>query len=175
MYVVRPSATLRAGTQIFQPGIRYVVPSVEAFNFPNHLLHSTSGWNSYNRPPKEGCERIVVYRHSAWGDQLMVTALVKLLKDRFPKARVDVYCSRKVLPLWKYAYADHAYPTPLTFDAAMWYDGHLLFSEMLEMDAEPDQGNAYDNMIGFAGFDPASVDPFYKRPQLRVPPVEVSK
>ena len=171
MVIVRLNRMVEIGDQRLIPGCRYVVPDAEARNLHDGLapddVYSVSGWNSYNRPPSADSRRIVVYRHSAWGDQLMTTAIVKLLKDRCPKARVDVYCAAKMLPVWAHSYADHAYPTPLTFDSCCWYDSHVLLENMLEANSEPDQGNAYDSMLGYAGFDPAKVDAFYKRPQLR--------
>ena len=172
MYIIRLAKTVQMGDQTLVPGVRYVVPSVETHHLSANLapedIASSSSWNPYNRPPHEGCRSIAVYRHSAWGDQLMTTGIVKFLRDKFPDARLDVYCAKKMLPIWEYGWADHAYPTPMTFDAATWYDGHVFFDEMLEMNAEPEQGNAYDDMLGFAGFNPAAVDPFYKRPQLKV-------
>lgn len=166
-FIVRPNRKIQVDTKVFHPGIRYVVPQVEAGRFKKHMVDSHSSWNNYNRAPRRGMRRVVVYRHSAWGDQLMATGVVKLLKDKLPGTQVDVYCAPQVVELWADGYADNVYPTPMTFDAATWYEGHVFYEGMLEMDSEPEQGNAFDNMIGFAGFDPKTVDSFYKRPHLR--------
>lgn len=170
MRILRLKQSLRAGEQQFQTGIRYVLPNAEYANIVREApdaVDTASAWNSYQRPLSESSRRIVVFRHSAFGDQLMTTGIVKLIKDRFPKSKVFVYCAAKVLPIWEHAWADAAFPTPMPLDFALWCDAHVLFDEMLEQNAEPDQGNSYDDMLGFAGLDPEKIDDHYKRPQLR--------
>jgi ADP-heptose:LPS heptosyltransferase len=153
--------------------VRYVLPQGPAQAYARALAAKkvephTSGFNSYERryagQPLAG-RRLAIYRHAAFGDQLMVTSVACHLATQHPAAAIDVYCSPGVLDLWR-GLPVRALPAPLTFDAARAYDYHLLYDGMCEMDREPEQANAYDNLFGFAGLP--DVAPEWKRPRVAV-------
>lgn len=153
----------------FAPFTRYVVPAGPAQTLGRGLveksaMHSMSVWNSFHRPfagQAINGKRLAIYRHAAFGDQLMVTGVAAYIASRWPAAKIDVYCSPQVLELWR-GLPVRALPAPLTFDAARSYDHHLFFDQMLEENREPDQECAYDDLFGFAGL--SDVPATYKRP-----------
>jgi len=165
--------SMRMDGMVFMPYVRYVLPAGPAQTFvtslraQKHEPHTMSVWNSYHRPyagqPLNG-KRIAIYRHAAFGDQLMVTAVAARLAHLFPKAQIDVYCAPNVLEIWAGMPGIRALPAPMHFDALRGYDFHLFFDQLLEEDREPDQGNAYDNLFGIAGLP--DTNPVWKRPRI---------
>lgn len=157
----------------FAPFTRYVLPAGPAQTLGGALkaknaLHSMSIWNSYHRPfagQELNGKRLAIYRHAAYGDQLMVTGIAAYIAHRWPKAQIDVYCAPNVIDLWG-GLAVRAIKAPLTFDAARAYDFHLFYDQMLEENREWDQGCAYDDLFAFAGL--TDVPPFWKRPHAIV-------
>lgn len=110
---------------------------------------------------------LMIYRHAAFGDTLIATALVAYLRHRFPDAIIDVYTAPANIELWKDCGARVYGGFPL-YDAASQYDFHLLFEYMLEGNSEPDQRNCYDDMYQYAGFEPSTIPVAFKRPAYRL-------
>ncbi len=149
----------------FEPGstmmpfVRYVLSAGPAQRYKKTMAAlgmevTMSVFNSYCRPyagQDLNGKRLAFYRHSAFGDNLMATAVPVYLKFLFPQAEIDVYCAPKVLEVWR-GLPVRAYPTPMIFEATRAYDFLLLYDEMLEEDREPEQENAFDNMFSVAGF-----------------------
>jgi ADP-heptose:LPS heptosyltransferase len=95
----------------------------------------------------------------------MVTGVVAYLLHRWPRARIDIYCSPHVMSLWA-GLPVRVLPAPLVFDAAKTYDFHLFYDQMLEQNGEPDQECAYDDLFGYAGL--ADVTDSWKRPRVEL-------
>lgn len=162
---------LLGGNVEMMPYVRYVLPAGPAQTYANELRRrgmdcTMSVFNSYARPyggTDLNGRKLAFYRHSAFGDQLMATAVPVYLKHLFPQAQIDVYCTREVMDLWR-GLPVRIYAAPLNFEAVKAYDFHLFYDQMLEEDREPDQGNAYDNLFGFAGH--SDVPDLFKRPKV---------
>lgn len=123
----------------------------------------------YNAFEKRYCgqdlngKRLLIYRPKSIGDQLITTALVAYLKDRFPKCVIDYYCEPSVVDLWN-GIPVHVSPTPIVFDSARLYDYTLFLEGLYENNLEPDQDDCYTTMFRYSGFD--RVDPKWKKPHL---------
>jgi ADP-heptose:LPS heptosyltransferase len=159
------------GGLVMQPFVRYVLPAGAAQILGMMLKKegseaSMSVFNSYYHPYSANDlngKRLAFYRHNAFGDQLMATAVPVYLKHLYPGAQIDVYAAPEVLDVWR-GLPVRVYPAPLIFEAAKSYDYHLMYDQMLEENSERDQGNAYDDMFRFAGF--RKVDDVFKRPKV---------
>lgn len=151
---------------VFQPGVRYVVPTGMARTLESGLIerlgaevdyrlsHFNSYENRYHGQPL-GNGRLAIYRHGAIGDTLMATAVVAEIRRRNPEAQIDLYCRPSNVDLW-HGLGVNVRPGFPVFDEVRG-DQHLFYENMLESDSEPDQRCAIDNMLAFAGIDPASV------------------
>lgn len=156
---------------VMQPFVRYVLPAGPASAFTRAMLersmeYTGSSFNSFYRPyggTDLNGKRLAFYRHAAFGDQLMATAVAVYLKRIYPRALIDVYCSPEVLEVWR-GLPVRAFPAPMTFEAMKSYDFHLLYDQMLEENREDDQGCAIDDMFSFAGM--RDVPDSAKRPQV---------
>jgi ADP-heptose:LPS heptosyltransferase len=154
------------------PFARYVVPDDVAKNIAVKLTEAKVDYTCSSFHPYEkrygGQEargkKLAFFRHNAWGDQLMATAVVNVLQTLRPELRVDVYCSPVVQSMWEGV--TRSYPAPMLFDAIKSYDYHVFYEGMLENNWEPDQNNAIDDMIQFLGIDPADVPDTLKRPTV---------
>lgn len=164
---------VRVDKAVLMPFARYVVPDDVARSVGSKLSEKNveftcSCFNPYERRfgGQIGGGKIAFFRHSAWGDQLMATAVVRTLMSLFPDSRVDVYCSPTVISMWDGL--TRAFPAPMIFDAIRAYDHHVFYEGMLENNWEPDQNNAIDDMIAFMGIDPEKVPPGLKVPTVVV-------
>ena len=152
------------------PFTRYIVPADVAIAVSNHLNaaqvpYVCSSFNSYERRyagQKSGT--LALFRHQAWGEQLMTSAVVNVLKHVRPELRVDVYCSSEVISIWNKV--TRAYPCPMLFDTIRQYPFHAMYEGMLENNAEPDQSNAIDDMLAFIGINPEEVPDNLKVPVI---------
>lgn len=160
---------------VMQPFVRYVLPAGPASAFTRAMLersmeYTASCFNSFCRPyggTDLNGKRLAFYRHAAFGDQLMATAVAVYLKRLYPRAMIDVYCSPEVLEIWR-GLPVRFFPAPMTFEAMKSYDFHLFYDQMLEENREEDQGCAIDDMFSFAGL--RDVPDSAKRPQVVVRP-----
>jgi ADP-heptose:LPS heptosyltransferase len=155
----------------FNPCTRYIVADFEWEIFTlkkdeNTDLHWSS-FNSYERRyggQDLNGKKLIIYRHNAWGDQLIASALAKYIKHRYPDSTIHLYCAVDVMPLWlgNPFVEGSAIPIPIHFDCHDKYDYHLFFEGMLESNSERDQRCCYDDMFAYAGF--RDVDPQWKKP-----------
>ena len=167
MIVVRFDNVMTIDNIPMWPGVRYVVSEDMAQTMINQGIRGNvklthhSGFNNFERrlrpeAAKEG-DIVAIWRHNAFGDNLMVTGLVAYMKLVL-KLRVHVICAPHVMPVWlgmdKSIRPDALLPTPVYFDAAAnFYDWHVFYQAMLEENREPDQICAVDDLWQFAGFD----------------------
>ncbi len=175
MWIValREHTQLSDGTK-FKKGVRYVVPRVIMnllIQTGEQSLLSFSSFNTYERKfaPDGKIPNVLLYRHDAYGDQLMCTAVARAIQNMHRKARVDVVCGPNVTRMWD-GIANVCMPTPMEFEMVQQYNWHILYDEMLESDGEPEQVNAYDGLLQYAGIDPESVPDSFKRPTITVSP-----
>jgi ADP-heptose:LPS heptosyltransferase len=177
MRIVKPDKLVKASSGIlYKPFNRYVVSDFEHLYLDDHTPNTEWEWSSFNPWERRyggqnlTGKRVLVYRHSAYGDQLMVSAIPHYLKTMCPDARVDLYCDPVVMDLWAGCpYVEgSAIPIPIPFDAVQHeYDYHIMYEGMMEANGEWDQYNAYDDMFGVLGLDPPNK---FKRPFVTVRP-----
>lgn len=160
--------------QMLNPMTRYIVSDDTAHSlkaaFNEHSFpHQISAFDSYERRyagQNANGKRIALMRSAAFGDTMIASPIPSYIRSLYPESRVDVYCAEKVASLWRDSGA-RVYATPLTFDAAMRYDYHIMLEHLFEQNSEPEQGNCYDDMYAFMGFDPKEVPVEFKRPILK--------
>lgn len=107
---------------------------------------------------------LCIYRHNAFGDHLMLTALPRYLKELYPKSRILLFGSPSISDIWRYNKSVEFCPGALPFSTAKACDYHLFLESMLECNSEENQDNAYDDMFAFAGLH--DVEPRWKRPYV---------
>lgn len=159
---------------LFLPYLRYVVPESIGRALENGVTekhpgckYGLSDFNSYERrysgqALKRG-ESLLVYRHGAFGDTLMATAVIAEIRRRNPAALIDLYCRADGGEMWANV-GVRTFPGYPPFDAVRRYTYHLLYENMLECNSEDDQDCAVDDMLRFAGIDPETVSDESKLP-----------
>ncbi len=162
----------------FIPRSRYVISEsmfkraalqLEPLTGNKSPIHSWSSVNSYERRyggQDSNGRTILIYRENAFGDQLMVSALVRYIKHLYPETQIDVHAVPHMEQAWWNNKDARFIGCPPTFDSLKTADFHLLMEGLIENDSEPEQSNAYDNLFSFAGFHPFSVPPEFKRPHI---------
>ncbi len=161
------------------PGTRYVMSEaawrkISADHWKEGEPDLTASWShfaSYERRANLAMDlngrRIAVYRESGYGDNLMVTGLVRWIKARYPDCSIDHYAGPAVAEIWAGNPDVRLIASAPTFEAVRrTYDAHIFLEGMIENDTEPDQANAYDNLLSFVGEYPPSVPVEFKRPQI---------
>jgi len=115
-------------------------------------------------------KKVCIYRHTAYGDQLMVSAVPYYLKTIYPDATVHLYCDPGIVDMWKgnQYVGGAALPLPIPFDVARSYDYHIFYEGMLENNGEHDQNCCYDDFFETIGLMDVPVQ--FKRPHLVVRP-----
>ena len=174
MQVISPDTPVIStlpGYQIFyHPFARYIVSDYECHalvNTARQVRWEISSFNPYERryggQDLKG-KRVAIYRHTAFGDQLMMSCLPRYLKTLYPTCTIGYYCSPEMCDLWRgNPFVDNsALPLPIPFDVARSYDYHIFFEGMLENNGEHDQNCCYDDFFGFVGLN--DVPSQYKRP-----------
>src|SRR6185369_2052938 len=126
---------------VFQPGVRYVVPTGMARTLESGLIerlgaeveyrlsHFNSYENRYHGQPL-GSGRLAIYRHGAIGDTLMATAVVAEIRRRNPEAQIDLYCRPSNVDLW-HGLGVNVRPGFPVLDEVRG-DQHLFYENMLE-------------------------------------------
>jgi ADP-heptose:LPS heptosyltransferase len=161
----------------YRPFNRYVVSDFECENIvtkvdPMFGGHTNVRWSSFNAHERRyggqdlNGKKVCIYRHNAWGDQLIISAVPMELKKRFPGALVHLYCHPDVMELWRGCpFIDGAaIPLPIPLDAVRKYDYVIFYEGMLEGNREEDQNNCYDDFFGVIGLN--DVPPESKRPAI---------
>ena len=177
MRIVKPDKLVKAGNGIlYKPFNRYVVSDFEHLYLDDHTPSTMWEWSSFNAWERRyggqnlNGRKVALYRHTAYGDQLMVSAVPHYLKTLYPQARIDMYCDPVVADMWAGSpYVEgSAIPIPIPFDPIQHeYDYHIFYEGMLECNGEWDQHNAYDDMFGMIGLNPPDK---FKHPVVTVRP-----
>ena len=139
MKIISPNRPVHAVsgdfTDCYRPFTRYVVSDWEYLN----LLNNTEGvqWECSSFNPFERRyggqdltnKKVVVYRHTAYGDQLMISAVPRYLKTLYPNSTVHFYCDAGMRNLWDNNpfVGGSAIPVPMTLDSIKQYDYHLFY------------------------------------------------
>lgn len=173
MKVMMADCLIKTDSHYMMPFLRYVVSDFEADQLvarTTRVRWTVSSFNSYERRyggQDLNGKSVCIYRHSAWGDQLIASAVPRFLKAQFPQAKIHLFSHASVHSLWdgNPFVEGSALPLPIPFDAVVrGYDYHVFYEGMLEGNSEPDQNNCYDDMFAFIGF--RDVPYGYKRPHI---------
>lgn len=160
-----------------QPLTRYVM-SDSMFNRIHECLKEAGkgdqvlSWSSFNSYERRYAgqdlnrRRLSVYRENGFGDNLMVTGLIRWIRHHYPDAQIDVYGLKNGKQAWMHNLDATYYDNVPTFEAMQNSDYHLLFEGMIESDNEPEQLCAYDSFLQFSGFSYKHVPPEFKRPHI---------
>lgn len=171
MRIMTPDALVKIGNgeMTFKPYCRYIVSDYESDELivacPNTNWRHSS-FNSFRRP-YDGSDlngkKIVIYRHNAYGDQLIASAVPSAIMRRYPSAVVHLYCHPQVTDLWfrNPLVGGFAISLPIPFEVTQAYDFQVFYEGMLEANREPDQNCCYDDMFGVAGI---KVEDYEKKP-----------
>jgi ADP-heptose:LPS heptosyltransferase len=176
MKIVMPDRLVKTESHYFHPFTRYVVSDFEFDQLLAGAPRTEWRWSSFNSYERRyggqdlNGKKLVIYRHSAFGDQLIASSLPFYLKSRFPKSLIHFYCHPSVMPLWNgdVNVEGSALPLPIQFDAMKLYDYQLFFEGMLEGNSEMDQSNCYDDMFAYSGL--MDVPDEFKRPHIQFSP-----
>jgi len=173
---------------VLRPGTRYVISDQEAYTYlgvekQRRLTGRTdiftdfrvSSFNNYERR-YDGSDlngrNVAIYRHNAWGDSLMASAVPRYVKTLYPGAEIYFYCHPDMFDLHlgnQFVQYNMAVPIPISLDACRcFHDFHIFYEGMLENDSEPDQNNCYDNFFAFCGL--RDVPDHFKRPYVFIRP-----
>ena len=157
----------------YKPFCRYIVSDYEA-HYLQVYCQATTKWTESSFNPYErryggqnlSGKKVAIYRHTAYGDQLMISSVPRYLKTLYPDATVHLYCDPLILDMWMgNPFLDNsALPIPIPFDVATSYDYHIFYEGMLENNGEPDQNCCYDDFFGMVGLN--DVPPSFKRPYI---------
>lgn len=110
---------------------------------------------------------IALYRHYAYGDSLIASAIPRYIKTLYPHSQITFFTHPEMFNFWKgnaFIHGRLAVPLPMQLEALKKYDYHIMYEGMLEGDWEPNQSNCYDNMFAFCGL--TDVPDRYKRPYV---------
>lgn len=170
MKIISPDQLVITDVSQLKPFDRYVVADCEFDTLRDRTPRTNWTWSSFNSYERRyggqdlNGKKICIYRHSAFGDQLMVSALPHYLKSRYPQATVHLYSHPSVHTLWMGNpwVEGSAISLPIPFDAMKSYDYHIFFEGMLEGNSEKDQSCCYDDMFDFCGC--RDVPDSFKRP-----------
>lgn len=175
---------------ILRPGNRYVVSDQEAqmyLGIENQRRRTgrsdiytdfrLSSFNPYERRydgSDASGKNIAVYRHFAFGDSLIATAIPRYIKTLYPTCRIYYYCHPDMFDLnLGNQFIEHGLPIPIpiNLDACVnFHDWHIFYEGMLENNSEPDQRNCYDDLFEFCGL--RNVPPHFKRPFIHIRPTD---
>lgn len=131
------------------------------------MPRDVSNFNSYERryggQEMKG-RKIVIYRHTAFGDQLMMTAITRYIKTQNPDAYISYVMGSKTACIWDNNRDADVVLGAMTFESIKQFDYHLFYENMLESNSQPEQNNAYDDLFAFGGM--LDVPPEFKRPAV---------
>jgi len=174
--IICPNRPVFADNFMYKPYCRYIVSDYEAaflvHNTPNtEWTHSSfNSWERRYGGQDLNGKSVCLYRHTAFGDQLMMSSIPRYLKSKFPNACIHLYCDPGIIEMWKNNpfVGGSAIPIPIPFEVARSYDYHIFFEGMLENNGEHDQNCCYDDFFGVIGMP--DVPDQFKRPHLIVHP-----
>lgn len=170
------SPVVYAGT-MYKPFERYVVSDYDAMvlvSATSKCRWKVSNFSNYEKryggQKLRAGQKVCIYRHTAWGDQLMISAVPRYLKTLYPEVTISHYCEERVHQLWwQNPYVNgSALPLPMVFETVMKYDYHIFYEGMLENNREQDQRCCYDDAFEFCGL--TDVPAKYKLPNIQTCP-----
>mgnify|MGYP001376760107 CR=1 FL=1 len=174
MRIARADQLIKTDCFYIKPHVRYVMSDYEVDVLMMSTPKTTWNWSVFNSYERRyggqdlNGKKVIIYRHNAYGDQLIASAVPRYLKTIYPDCNIHFYCHPQVRDLWEGNpfVQGGAISLPMEFDAVQNYDYHMFFEGMLEGNSERDQGNCYDDMFAWMGFDPEKVPTMYKRPHV---------
>lgn len=164
-----------AASMMYMPRCRYVLSEnihyklTKAVEKDGGRAVTTSNFNPYLKHyggTDLNGKTILINRHTAFGDQLIVTALCRYIKTLYPTCDILYFSEPGTVSIWLWNPDIQYCGGPIPFETAKACDHHLFIRGMFENDSEPDQDNCYDSMFRFAGFDPEQVPDTFKRPHI---------
>lgn len=178
MRVVECNKAQLVDGKMYTPFTRYVTSDFSAAQFlemsPPGTWHMSSfnAWERRYAGQDLNGKSVCIYRHNAWGDQLIVSAVPAELMRRYPTATIHLYCHPQVVPLWwgNVFVQGSALELPIPFDALRGYDYTIFYEGMLEMNSEHDQHCCYDDFFGVIGLH--DVPDWVKRPCITELPMD---
>jgi len=176
MKIMRPNKPVFAdisGVDVcYKPRCRYVVSDYESICLVKET--PTTSWVVSSAVPYErrvcgqnlNGKNVLFYRHTAFGDMLMITSVPRYLKTIYPNATIQVYCDPSMLNMWdgNIFVGGYATPLPIPFDSLAGFDYHIMYEGMLENNSEPDQKCCYDDFFSVIGFH--NVPDEFKKPYI---------
>lgn len=176
MKIIMADKPIWIGDACLRPFCRYIVSDYEAMYYMHHTQYTGWQMSSFNAWERRyggqdlNGKKVCIYRHAAFGDQLMVSSVPHYLKTVFPEATIHLYCETDVASLWEgnSFIGGSAIPLPIPFDVARSYDYHIFYEGILENNSEHDQNCCYDDMFEMIGL--RDVPDIFKRPCIRPKP-----
>jgi len=176
MRIITPDKLVKTEGFFFKPLSRYIISDYELDYLIRGAPHTNFKWSSFNAHERryDGSDingkKVCIYRHNAWGDQLIVSAVPRYLKTLYPDSTIHLYCHPKVMPLWlgNPFVEGCAVSLPIPYEAAMRYDYHIFYEGMLEGNSEYDQNCCYDDFFHVIGLH--DVPDHFKRPYFESRP-----
>jgi ADP-heptose:LPS heptosyltransferase len=110
---------------------------------------------------------LLIFRYGGFGDILFTTPLVRYLKRKYPRAKINFACAKKYHMVWRgnkdiARFGVHKYPIKETLLDN--FDYYLHFDGIIEGSKEAEKENAYDLFFEKAGIDSKSIDDMDKMP-----------
>lgn len=176
MKIIRPDKPVFAeisGVDVcYKPRTRYVVSDYEAICLvketptTNWIVSSSNPYEKRVNGQNLNGKTVLFYRHTAFGDMLMITSVPRYLKTIYPGATIQVYCDPSMLNMWdgNIFVGGYATPLPIPYDSMAGFDYHIMYEGMLENNSEPDQRCCYDDFFSTIGFN--SVPDEFKKPYI---------
>lgn len=158
----------------FLPFVRYVVTDASFNTIARSISKSDSkiltqtcfnSWVAATRKPVEN-RLVMVYRHTAFGDQLIMTGITAYMKFIWPDARIFYFCSPEQTDIWRWNPHIEFCGGPMPLEMVNKMHDHFFLEGMFECDSEPDQANCFDSHFKSIGFDPNDVPVEFKRPHI---------
>lgn len=110
---------------------------------------------------------ILVWRHGGIGDLMFMMPPLRLLKNKYPRAKIMVATGTEFLDTYmNVPYIDVLMPMPINARHFLSADYHLKFEGIIENNINAEHVNAYDLFLERFGFDPSKVSPNEKRPDI---------
>ncbi len=159
-----------------QQGVSYVCPDGVAMEWfraaPDGVrISSIRSWERPYFGHDLNCRSLWVSRGAGFGDQLVMSGVLRELKRRWPDATIDFATASGADVLFSVTDPDSEAAglfrfSPQLLPFAEWrsYDFHRIVEEIIELDREPDQTGIWETHFRFFGIDPATVAPEAMRP-----------
>lgn len=139
------------------PGVDYLFNAFSWENFKEYI--KTSGLRlgiaepfHYTKWNGEEVDTLLIYNTGKLGDQLWTTAVVRAIKQKYPRTQIDVVCDNGGWQVWRGNKDVRGRKLlPLPTKALDGYDGVLIFDDLVSDRHDPEQPNCYDILFDYAG------------------------